>query len=202
MPYQWTRCGPASRCTALSRRRRTLPGNPVYLEQREGRVHRFKGHAVRRNIGAAQCQVGLSATGDPGQAMFDVTGRGREARHSEMDDLHVAGITGQDRHVVYVAGQHLHHTPRGDCLVHCQLGDHAVHGTAHVELVLPSGCSIGLVGLEWTLLDVGEVPAADHLGVAVVHACLDPDDPSDTASLSITMMGPVRGGRRLATTAW
>lgn len=27
-----------------------LPTNPVDLEQREGRVHRFKGHAVRRNL--------------------------------------------------------------------------------------------------------------------------------------------------------
>lgn len=27
-----------------------LPGNPVDLEQREGRVHRFKGHAVRLNV--------------------------------------------------------------------------------------------------------------------------------------------------------
>ena len=27
-----------------------LPGNPVDLEQREGRVHRYKGHAVRRNV--------------------------------------------------------------------------------------------------------------------------------------------------------
>ena len=26
-----------------------LPGNPVDLEQREGRVHRYKGHAVRKN---------------------------------------------------------------------------------------------------------------------------------------------------------
>ena len=30
-----------------------LPGNPVDLEQREGRVHRYKGHAVRRNVGAS-----------------------------------------------------------------------------------------------------------------------------------------------------
>lgn len=30
-----------------------LPGNPVDLEQREGRVHRYKNHAVRKNIGAA-----------------------------------------------------------------------------------------------------------------------------------------------------
>ena len=27
-----------------------LPGNPVDLEQREGRVHRYKGHALRRNV--------------------------------------------------------------------------------------------------------------------------------------------------------
>lgn len=27
-----------------------LPGNPVDLEQREGRVHRYKGHAIRRNL--------------------------------------------------------------------------------------------------------------------------------------------------------
>ena len=30
-----------------------LPGNPVDLEQREGRVHRYKGHAVRRNVALA-----------------------------------------------------------------------------------------------------------------------------------------------------
>ena len=30
-----------------------LPYNPVDLEQREGRVHRYKGHAIRRNVAAA-----------------------------------------------------------------------------------------------------------------------------------------------------
>lgn len=30
-----------------------LPSNPVDLEQREGRVHRFKGHALRKNIASA-----------------------------------------------------------------------------------------------------------------------------------------------------
>jgi Helicase conserved C-terminal domain len=29
-----------------------LPANPADFEQREGRVHRFKGHAVRKNVGA------------------------------------------------------------------------------------------------------------------------------------------------------
>jgi hypothetical protein len=31
-----------------------LPGNPVDLEQREGRVHRYKGHAVRKNVAVAE----------------------------------------------------------------------------------------------------------------------------------------------------
>ncbi len=48
-----------------------LPGNPVDLEQREGRVHRYKGHAIRKNVAArhrdAICQKPSS---DPWQAMF------------------------------------------------------------------------------------------------------------------------------------
>ncbi|HEX8689058.1 MAG TPA: helicase-related protein, partial [Solirubrobacterales bacterium] len=48
-----------------------LPHNPVDLEQREGRVHRFKNHAVRRNLAAAHRAEGLAAApGDPWAAMF------------------------------------------------------------------------------------------------------------------------------------
>lgn len=51
-----------------------LPSNPVDLEQREGRVNRYKNHAVRKNI--AQC-LGLirlrnwDRQGDPWQFLFD-----------------------------------------------------------------------------------------------------------------------------------
>lgn len=38
-----------------------LPSNPVDLEQREGRVHRYKGHAVRRNIAAAHDETALTS---------------------------------------------------------------------------------------------------------------------------------------------
>ena len=51
-----------------------LPGNPVDLEQREGRVHRFKGHAIRLNLAHHQIGVvrGQSACpDDPWKAMFD-----------------------------------------------------------------------------------------------------------------------------------
>lgn len=48
-----------------------LPGNPVDLEQREGRVHRYKGHAVRKNVAARHADAALHATvDDPWSAMF------------------------------------------------------------------------------------------------------------------------------------
>lgn len=51
-----------------------LPGNPVDLEQREGRVHRFKSHAIRLNL--AERQVGVvrgrgQAPDDPWELMFE-----------------------------------------------------------------------------------------------------------------------------------
>jgi hypothetical protein len=48
-----------------------LPGNPVDLEQREGRVHRYKGHAVRKNIGRDFAHAAFHASvDDPWYAMF------------------------------------------------------------------------------------------------------------------------------------
>ena len=38
-----------------------LPSNPVDLEQREGRVHRFKGHAVRKNIASLYGGAAISS---------------------------------------------------------------------------------------------------------------------------------------------
>jgi len=51
-----------------------LPANPVDLEQREGRVHRYKGHAVRRNIAATHgpdlLAQGPAGGGDPWSRLF------------------------------------------------------------------------------------------------------------------------------------
>jgi len=65
-----------------------LPANPVDLEQREGRVHRYKGHAIRKNIAA---HYGLSAlrtawdrTGDPWHAMFELAKRERPEDASDL----------------------------------------------------------------------------------------------------------------------
>lgn len=49
-----------------------LPRSPVDFEQREGRVNRFAGHAIRRNVAAAHWTDVLASTaGDPWQAAFD-----------------------------------------------------------------------------------------------------------------------------------
>ena len=62
-----------------------LPSNPVDLEQREGRVHRYKGHAVRKNVAK---KLGLPAYSsnvpDPWNALFD---KAKAQRSSEANDL-------------------------------------------------------------------------------------------------------------------
>jgi hypothetical protein len=53
-----------------------LPGNPVDLEQREGREHRYKGHAIRFNIAQRyplHTLVGkLNGSGDPWAILFEM----------------------------------------------------------------------------------------------------------------------------------
>jgi hypothetical protein len=65
-----------------------LPSNPVDLEQREGRVQRYKGHAVRKNVAAA---FGLKAlTGrwqpgdDPWRILFELAHAARDASCSDL----------------------------------------------------------------------------------------------------------------------
>lgn len=49
-----------------------LPANPVDLEQREGRVHRYKGHAIRKNIAERNRAAAFrSSSRDPWAEMFD-----------------------------------------------------------------------------------------------------------------------------------
>ncbi|MEO7690931.1 MAG: DEAD/DEAH box helicase [Sphingomonas sp.] len=54
-----------------------LPHSPVELEQREGRVHRYKGHAVRANVASGIGLKGLrdsgpAHAGDPWAQMFEL----------------------------------------------------------------------------------------------------------------------------------
>jgi len=60
-----------------------LPGNPVDLEQREGRVHRYKGHAIRKNVAAMHSAAALDAD-DPWEAMFDAAAAARRDGSNEL----------------------------------------------------------------------------------------------------------------------
>ena len=65
-----------------------LPYNPVDLEQREGRVHRYKGHAIRRNIAAALgpdlLNNGMTPDVDPWDKLFATATNQRSEQDSEM----------------------------------------------------------------------------------------------------------------------
>ncbi len=65
-----------------------LPHNPVDLEQREGRVHRYKGHAVRKNVaeryGLGAISADSLADPDPWKVLFR---RARDDRDSNSNDL-------------------------------------------------------------------------------------------------------------------
>jgi hypothetical protein len=62
-----------------------LPSNPVDLEQREGRIHRYKGHAVRKNVAAAFASEALrQAASDVWENAFKL---GRDGRSVLENDL-------------------------------------------------------------------------------------------------------------------
>ena len=79
-----------------------LPGNPVDLEQREGRVHRYKGHAISKNVAAV---YGDNALGDGDrdrwQAMFDMACAARPEGSSDIVPfwIYLDGDARIERHV-------------------------------------------------------------------------------------------------------
>src|SRR5262249_37294143 len=60
-----------------------LPANPVDLEQREGRVHRYKGHAIRKNV-ARTCRSAGFGRGDPWQSLFTAADAYRTKSQTEL----------------------------------------------------------------------------------------------------------------------
>ncbi|GGH40122.1 Helicase conserved C-terminal domain-containing protein [Cribrihabitans marinus] len=76
-----------------------LPSNPVDLEQREGRVHRYKNHAVRLNL-AARFEHTLRSrapVGDPWRSMFH-TAHDQAVRPGDMEPFWLLdGPTGIER---------------------------------------------------------------------------------------------------------
>jgi hypothetical protein len=62
-----------------------LPSNPIDLEQREGRVHRYKGHAVRHNVAIRHgASLALRDSHDLWEGMFE---EARKCRSEDATDL-------------------------------------------------------------------------------------------------------------------
>ena len=67
-----------------------LPSNPVDLEQREGRVHRFKGHAVRKNVARRFADDWRAATpGDPWEVLFGMAQAAKPEGESDLEPFWV-----------------------------------------------------------------------------------------------------------------
>ena len=79
-----------------------LPSNPVDLEQREGRIHRFKGHAIRKNLAT---RYGLSEIGpndcDPWESLFVAGKRDRKEGSGDLVPfwIYTGGEARIERHV-------------------------------------------------------------------------------------------------------
>jgi hypothetical protein len=65
-----------------------LPSNPVDLEQREGRVHRYKGHVIRRNLaekyGFFSLDIPFEDLTDPWRHLFDKAKEDRKEGENEL----------------------------------------------------------------------------------------------------------------------
>jgi len=80
-----------------------LPANPVDLEQREGRVHRYKGHAVRRNLASHYADaLPRLGPGDPWRTLFELAVESRAPGTSDIVPFWVYSADGGvkiERHV-------------------------------------------------------------------------------------------------------
>lgn len=72
-----------------------LPSNPVDLEQREGRVHRYKGHAIRKNLATLfRTSLARDDTRDPWSALFAAADIARPEGQTELFPYWVLPIDG------------------------------------------------------------------------------------------------------------
>jgi hypothetical protein len=75
-----------------------LPSNPVDLEQREGRVHRYKGHAIRKNLALRFGLRGLRRVyqygDDPWTTLFDLASAERPAGKDDLEPYWVYPVEG------------------------------------------------------------------------------------------------------------
>ena len=70
-----------------------LPSNPVDLEQREGRVHRYKGHAVRKNLARRYGVPAVNGSRDPWEILFNCAVQDRAPDASDLLPFWIYPIT-------------------------------------------------------------------------------------------------------------
>lgn len=76
-----------------------IPSNPVDFEQREGRVDRFRGHAVRRNIAAVHGTEALTTGGNPWNEIYEMALDARERYGHFAPDWVYPGEHRVERHI-------------------------------------------------------------------------------------------------------
>jgi hypothetical protein len=80
-----------------------LPSNPVDFEQREGRIHRYKGHAIRKNVASRNAAAAFAAgDGDPWEAMFAAARGHANPAAGDLEPYWVYAIDGGARIERYV----------------------------------------------------------------------------------------------------
>lgn len=80
-----------------------LPSNPVDLEQREGRVHRYQGHAVRRNVAAAYgSRAEVTSADDPWTTLFALASTDRGEDQNDLYPSWIPPLAGGARIQRYV----------------------------------------------------------------------------------------------------
>lgn len=80
-----------------------LPSNPVDLEQREGRVHRYQGHAVRRNVAAGYGgRPEVVREANPWAELFRLAAEDREPGVSDIYPSWIPPLAGTARIERYV----------------------------------------------------------------------------------------------------
>lgn len=81
-----------------------LPSNPVDLEQREGRIHRYKGHAVRKNLARTHKTLPASNASetDVWARLFEAVCKGRGGESSDLIPFWVYAVEGGARIERYV----------------------------------------------------------------------------------------------------
>jgi superfamily II DNA/RNA helicase len=80
-----------------------LPSNPIDLEQREGRVHRYKNHAIRRNVARQFAAAAVQEDGDPWTQAFELATRAGDPEDGDLVPFWVYPLDGGariERHVL------------------------------------------------------------------------------------------------------